>query len=240
MTNNIYVEWMLEKQPDKEHVSFSNFVKVFGFTTIHSSSSVKVGEKSFVKKIFWSCRVLEVADRKLYIDSETVAKETGADILIAGRREARHSLRKYPSRASEDKPLEIVDDSENSNSVAGEPNQKLTRPKRSSAEVALELESASVPDQELPTKKVVFQGEAFSSEGGSDYVGSNPSSARSSLNSIDFKFVYHLVGQGTTSSRLKTSSQLVVGETNVLEVVMNVRRDILRKQSEISVTSDLL
>ncbi|KAF8926974.1 hypothetical protein BGZ47_002430 [Haplosporangium gracile] len=119
-------------------------------------------------------------------------------------------------------------------------NQKLSPPKRSSAEVVLELESASAPDQERPTKKVAFQDDVFSSEGGSDYVDSNPSSTRSSLNSIDFKYIDHLVGPGTTSSRLKTSSRLIVSETNVSEVAMNARRNILKKQSEIVGVSDLL
>ncbi|KAF8923534.1 hypothetical protein BGZ58_002832, partial [Dissophora ornata] len=125
-----------------------------------------------------------------------------------------------------------------------EPNQKLNRPKRSSAEVALELESASAPDQERPTKKVAFRDDVFSSEGGSDYVDSNPSSVRSSLrsslNSIEFKYIDHLVGPGTTSSRLNTSSRLIVGEIDVSEVLMNARRDNLKKQSEIADVSDLL
>ncbi|KAG0373685.1 hypothetical protein BGX24_011389 [Mortierella sp. AD032] len=122
----------------------------------------------------------------------------------------------------------------------GEPNQKLNRPKRSSAEVAPEPESASTPDQERPTKKVAFRDDVFSSECGSDYVDSNPSSKRSSLNSIEFKYIDHLVGPGTTSSRLNTSSRLIVGEIDVSEVLMNARRDNLKKQSEIADVSDLL
>ncbi|KAG0257272.1 hypothetical protein BGZ95_005292 [Linnemannia exigua] len=121
-----------------------------------------------------------------------------------------------------------------------EPNQKLNRPKRPSVEVAPELESASVPDQERPTKRVAFRDDVFASECGSDYVDSNPSLVRSSLNSIDFKYIDHLVGPGTTSSRLNTSSRLIVGEIDVSEVLMNARRDNLKKQSEIADVSDLL
>ncbi|KAG0260528.1 hypothetical protein BG011_001849, partial [Mortierella polycephala] len=124
--------------------------------------------------------------------------------------------------------------------VLCEPNQKLNRPKRSSAEVAPELESASAPVQKRPTKKVAFQDDVFSSECGSDYVDSNPPSARSSLNSIDFKYIDHLVGPGATSSRQNTSSRLTAGDIDVSEILMNARRDNLKKQSEIADVSNLL
>ncbi|KAI7823333.1 hypothetical protein BC939DRAFT_503265 [Gamsiella multidivaricata] len=86
------------------------------------------------------------------------------------------------------------------------PLQKLNRPKRSSAEVVPEPESVSTPNQERSTKKVAFQDAEFSFKSGSDYIGSNPSSARSSLNSIDFKYIDRLAGPGTTSSRLNKQS----------------------------------
>ncbi|KAF9110289.1 hypothetical protein BGX27_006568 [Mortierella sp. AM989] len=89
--------------------------------------------------------------------------------------------------------------------VLREPNQKLDRPKRPSAEVATEQESASAPDQERPTKK----------------------------------YIDHLVGPGTTSSRLNTSSRLIVEEIDVSEALLNACRDNLKK-SEIANESDLL
>lgn len=119
-------------------------------------------------------------------------------------------------------------------------SKNLNRPKRSSAEIAPEPESVSTSNQERPTKKVAFQYAEFSSQSGSDYINSNPSSTRSSLNSIDFKYIDHLVGPGTTSSRLHTSSRLIVENTNVSEVLMNARRNNLKKQSEIADVSDLL
>ncbi|KAF9177035.1 hypothetical protein BGZ51_009279 [Haplosporangium sp. Z 767] len=119
------------------------------------------------------------------------------------------------------------------------PLRSLNRPKTSSAEVAPDLEGVSAPDQERPTKKVAFRDDVFS-ESGSDYVGPDPPSARSSLNSIDFKYIDHLIGPGTTSSRLNTSSRCIVGGTDVSEVMMNARRDNLKKQSEITDVSDLL
>ncbi|KAF9961534.1 hypothetical protein BGZ72_003372 [Mortierella alpina] len=121
-----------------------------------------------------------------------------------------------------------------------ESNQKRERPKRSSAEVAPELESADALGHERPTKKVAFLDDVFSSECGTDYIDSNPTSTRSSLNSIDFKYIDHLVGPGTTSSRLNTSSRLTVGNIDVSEVLMNARRDNVKKQCEISDVSNLL
>ncbi|KAK3842539.1 MAG: hypothetical protein J3R72DRAFT_127754 [Linnemannia gamsii] len=116
-------------------------------------------------------------------------------------------------------------------------SRKRIRPKRSSTELKLEPET---PNQEPPTKKVSFQDTVFSSRSGSDYINSNPSSARSSLNSIDFKYIDHLVGPGTTSSRLKTSGQLIVDKTYVSGVLMNARHNNLKKQSEITDVSALL
>ncbi|KAG0376254.1 hypothetical protein BGX24_008024 [Mortierella sp. AD032] len=116
-------------------------------------------------------------------------------------------------------------------------SRKRIRPKRSSTELDPQPET---PNQEPPTKKVSFQDAVFSSGSGSDFIESNPSPASSSLNSVDFKYIDHLVGPGTTSSRLKTSSRLIVDKTYVSEVLMNARRNNLKKQSEITDVSALL
>lgn len=116
----------------------------------------------------------------------------------------------------------------------------LQKRKRSSIEIVPEPESVSTPNQERPTKKVAFQDTEFSSGSGSDYINSNPSSVRSSLNSVDFKNIDHLVGPGTTSSRLNTSSRLTVEKSNVSDVLMKARRDNLKNQREITDVSDLL
>ncbi|KAG0248999.1 hypothetical protein BG011_009676 [Mortierella polycephala] len=118
--------------------------------------------------------------------------------------------------------------------------QKLNRPKRSSAEVIPDPESVSTPSQERPIKKVAFRDAMFSSETGSDYIDSNSSSAWSSLNSIDFKYIDCFVEPGTTSSRLNTNSWLIVEETNVSKAVMDGHRDNLKMQSEITNVYDLL
>ncbi|KAI8603037.1 hypothetical protein EDD21DRAFT_352210 [Dissophora ornata] len=97
------------------------------------------------------------------------------------------------------------------------------------AEVAPEPESVSTPGQERPTKKVTFRDAVFSSENGSDYIDSNPSLARSSLNSIDFEYIGHLAGPGTTPSQLNTGSRLIVEETNVSKVAMDARCENLKK-----------
>ncbi|CAO3566650.1 unnamed protein product [Mortierella alpina] len=75
--------------------------------------------------------------------------------------------------------------------ISEESDQKFYRPTRSSTDLRPQLKSADAPDNERPTNKVVFQDEVFSSECGSDYVDPNPTSARSSLNSIDFKYLHH-------------------------------------------------
>ncbi|KAF9583222.1 hypothetical protein BGW38_009996 [Lunasporangiospora selenospora] len=90
------------------------------------------------------------------------------------------------------------------------------------------------------TKKVSFIDAEFSSASGSDFADSNQSSVRSSLASIDLKYIDHLVGPGTTSSRLNTRNRLIVGEIDVSEVLLNARRDNLKKQGEIVDVSDLL
>ncbi|KAF9439287.1 hypothetical protein BGZ76_006016 [Entomortierella beljakovae] len=84
---------------------------------------------------------------------------------------------------------------------------------------------------------------SHSSKGDEDFVGSDQSSSpRSSLNISDFRYVNHLVGPGTTSSHLRTSSRFKVGQMDISEIIMNARREIVKNQSRIEKenTSDLL
>ncbi|KAF9417044.1 hypothetical protein BGZ76_004569, partial [Entomortierella beljakovae] len=61
---------------------------------------------------------------------------------------------------------------------------------------------------------------------GSDFVGQRPSSARSSINSIDIRFFNRLVGPGQTSSRLSGESSIYAGDENVSERLMAARRSL--------------
>ncbi|KAI8347015.1 hypothetical protein B0O80DRAFT_502988 [Mortierella sp. GBAus27b] len=107
-------------------------------------------------------------------------------------------------------------------------------PKRTASGAALET-----AEEERPTK-VLFVEAELSSASGSDYVRSSPSSASSSLKFIDFKFIDHLVGPGTTSSRLRTSNRLTISDVDVSLTIMEKRRTLLEKQSGINDASDLL
>ncbi|KAG0247918.1 hypothetical protein BG011_000729 [Mortierella polycephala] len=97
-------------------------------------------------------------------------------------------------------------------------------------------------DESTP-KKVSFLETEFATEsepGDNSYIDSNPSSARSSLNSIDFSFMNRLVGPGTTSSRLNTAARLFAGQLDVSEILMTARRAIVMNQSQITSVPDLL
>lgn len=111
--------------------------------------------------------------------------------------------------------------------------QKLVRPKRPSSKIVLN-EPVS---KELPPKRSHFRMSIFR---WSDFTYSSPSSARLSLAAIDVKYIDHLVGPDTKSSRLDTRDRLVVESTNVLELPMAICRDILKKQSEITGVSNVL
>ncbi|KAG0351579.1 hypothetical protein BC939DRAFT_508362 [Gamsiella multidivaricata] len=102
--------------------------------------------------------------------------------------------------------------------------------------------NASSKDDWEP-KKVTFLETEFATESersDSSYIDSNPSSTRSSLNSIDFSFMNRLVGPGTTSSRLNTAARLFVGQVDVSELLLTARRAIVKIQSRITSVSDLL
>ncbi|KAF9091971.1 hypothetical protein BGX27_001924 [Mortierella sp. AM989] len=98
-----------------------------------------------------------------------------------------------------------------------------------------------------------------SDDGDSDYIGPacpehpkshstrssrpecpEPRSTRSSLNTVDIRFMNHLVGPGTTSSRLTTSARLTINHTDVSVVLMNARTETIKHQSEVTDVSDLL
>ncbi|KAF9416475.1 hypothetical protein BGZ76_004660 [Entomortierella beljakovae] len=102
-------------------------------------------------------------------------------------------------------------------------------------------DTSSVSSSESSHKRVKFLDTEFSSSSsGSDYIESNPSSARSSLNTSDLKYIDHLVGPGTPSSRLFTRDRLIVCKTDISLQLMNARRNNIYNQSEISDVSDLL
>ncbi|KAG0266048.1 hypothetical protein BG011_003486 [Mortierella polycephala] len=86
--------------------------------------------------------------------------------------------------------------------------------------------------------EVEFTTETDHSDG--TYMDSNPSSARSSLNSIEMRYMNHLVGPGTTSSRLETSKRFVIRETDISRKLMAERRCVVQRQCEIDNVSDLL
>ncbi|KAI1296259.1 hypothetical protein EDD11_007451 [Mortierella claussenii] len=67
---------------------------------------------------------------------------------------------------------------------------------------------------------------------------SNPLSARSSLNSIDFKFInpFGWPGNDVLSSRLHTTEVLKIKGVNMSNALMDARRSVVRRQSE---TSDI-
>jgi hypothetical protein len=94
----------------------------------------------------------------------------------------------------------------------------------SPSEVSTVSEAAlETAEEERPTK-VLFVEAELSSASGSDDVRSSPSSARSSLNAIDFKFIDHLVGPRTTSSRLRTDNRLTISDVDVSLTMMEKRR----------------
>ncbi|ORZ07705.1 hypothetical protein BCR41DRAFT_399515 [Lobosporangium transversale] len=104
-----------------------------------------------------------------------------------------------------------------------------------------------IPASKPPSsKRIRFVDEELASQSSKsdlDYVVSDPSdrsSPRSSLNSIDFHYINHLVGPGSTSSQLHTSARLVIGTTDVSQILMNARKEIVKRQSELENTSDIL
>ncbi|KAI8345726.1 hypothetical protein B0O80DRAFT_471902 [Mortierella sp. GBAus27b] len=110
MATHTYLDWVLKKEPRKEHVSFKNFVIKFGFTdkaSAHEAYSSLINHVQLRKKRqaklhdaykafrersedgFWASRALK-----------TVAKKAGAMIQKVELREANSGLRRYPSELS--------------------------------------------------------------------------------------------------------------------------------------------
>ncbi|KAI7818890.1 hypothetical protein BC939DRAFT_277242 [Gamsiella multidivaricata] len=151
-------------------------------------------------------------------------------------------------------PLDLIETTQGLRGKSDDSKRRLTTTssessvpsKRSAAEVVSEIgeeaeeADVSAPSPEPPHKKVTFLEVEFPSECGSDYADSNPSSTRSSLNSIDFRFIDHLVGPGTSSSRLTTNARLIIDQLDVSQLLMDARRSMIKKQSEITDVSDLL
>ncbi|KAF9135696.1 hypothetical protein BGW39_001095 [Mortierella sp. 14UC] len=71
-------------------------------------------------------------------------------------------------------------------------------------------------------------------------TASLPSTAQSSVNSIEVGFFNRLVGRGTTSCRLRTQQRIIIDGLDVSHVLMEIRRGLLRKQSEIRDVDELL
>ncbi|KAF9112814.1 hypothetical protein BGX27_002742 [Mortierella sp. AM989] len=139
MANNLYINWALKKKPNKEHVTFVNFVKKFGFTNKKSANEAYLSlinskhiRQKRQKKLhgaymafqersedsFWTGRALEIADRMLLVNSAIVAKKTGVIVQDAGFREAKSGLRRYPNNTESDfESLEVIDDSDDSTSL---------------------------------------------------------------------------------------------------------------------------
>ena len=114
--------------------------------------------------------------------------------------------------------------------------------KRSVPDVAPEIDELDVvlSGRRPIHKRVAFLEAGFFSESGSDYACSGPSSTRSSLNSIDLLFIDHLVGPGITSSRLTTRDRIKFKDVDVSLLLMDARKSLLKKQSEIKDVSELL
>ncbi|KAF9156854.1 hypothetical protein BG015_000032 [Linnemannia schmuckeri] len=94
--------------------------------------------------------------------------------------------------------------------------------------------------QEPATSKLL--GPLLSSEDEtSDFrTSSLRSSTQSSLNSIEFTHFNRLVGRGTTSCQLLTDTRIMVDGTDVSQTLMEVRRNVLRRQSEVREVDELL
>ncbi|KAF9545057.1 hypothetical protein EC957_011298 [Mortierella hygrophila] len=94
--------------------------------------------------------------------------------------------------------------------------------------------------QEAATSKL--SGPLLSSEDEtSDFrTTSLQSSTQSSLNSIEFTHFNRLVGRGTTSCQLSTDARIVVDGADVSQILMEMRRGLLRRQNEIREVDELL
>ncbi|KAK3815394.1 MAG: hypothetical protein J3Q66DRAFT_208895 [Benniella sp.] len=141
MATRAYLDWVLRKEPQKEHVSFKNFVIKFGFTDKASAheaylslinskqlrekrrAKLREAYKTFQERSehgFWANRALKTADQMLLVTGATVAKKAGAMIQKVGLQEANSGLKRYPSELSNVESLEVIDDSDDDESEADE------------------------------------------------------------------------------------------------------------------------
>ncbi|KAF9106495.1 hypothetical protein BGX27_009126 [Mortierella sp. AM989] len=192
---------------------------------------------------FW--RDMEEEENKL--DHYHKIKKATQDQCQAAAADIVHDVQEIARRNSRKSPYRL-----RPTTVAG--TKRSREEGQSSAQTTTASSSTSNSDQNIaagknsPSKKAksltfALLEEELESQGtqsDSDYIGSNPPSARSSLNSIDMGFMNHLVGPGTTSSRLETSAHLMIGDTNVSEILMDARRSVVKRQSEVRTVSELL
>ncbi|KAF9417759.1 hypothetical protein BGZ94_009868 [Podila epigama] len=162
MATNLYLAWATDKEHEKEHVSFSNFVKKFDITDKKSAneaflsliSSPRLREtrrkrlqdayKKFRERhedIFWERRALKVADRRLLINCATIAKETAVIAQKASIKETSSGFRRYQSNSKtiEDSDDEVIDDDVTDSEGEAETNansaDRLTVEEQGSSEV---------------------------------------------------------------------------------------------------------
>ncbi|KAG0006576.1 hypothetical protein BGZ65_006434 [Modicella reniformis] len=149
MSTASFLTWALNKVPKKEHVTFTNFVKKFGFTTKESANEayitlinstnicqrrqMKLHEsyKLFLERQedgFWADRTLKTTDHMLLVNSAVIAKKAGTMIQEAGLLEANSGLGRYLSDLkTEDESLEVLDDTDDSESEATETGGTVPR-----------------------------------------------------------------------------------------------------------------
>ncbi|KAF9090488.1 hypothetical protein BGX27_002235, partial [Mortierella sp. AM989] len=175
-------------------------------------------------------RLKQAGERRLRAAEDHLVMETERDFeleTVKLYKDVKHS--RNPKRPATDVEVDLE---------AGEETDEAGEETNEAREEIDEAdESSSTSSREPPYKKVAFLDADFCQDGESVYA---PSSARSSLNSIDFRFIDHLVGPGTTSSRLRTDTHLIIDQTDISMILMEARRSVIKKQSEISNVSDLL
>ncbi|KAG0233667.1 hypothetical protein BGW41_001419, partial [Actinomortierella wolfii] len=139
MSYNVYLSWALNKDPNKEHVSFRNFVVNFGLTnkegaheayeSLINSTQIRKRRREKLQQAyltfqqrdagaFWADRALKTADRMLLVTNATTSKQAGVEIQRAGLQEANSGLKRYPTELSRVESLEILEVSDDSGSEA--------------------------------------------------------------------------------------------------------------------------
>ncbi|CAO3571024.1 unnamed protein product [Mortierella alpina] len=267
--SSTHLKWALKKSTGREHVSFGNFVRHFNladqesasdaFALLISSDQISRDRREKLQKNFkefcdhhaerfW-------AERNAKISSEVTAKQAGVISQRVGLKQSEIEYRQHFSRTtglilSQSAATAAFTGSLNMGvqSTVDEVSTSMTNKTtenaagKSAEDAISELEEVDVnaPNRQPLHKRVTFLEVEFPSESGSDYVDSKPSSARSSLNSIDFVLIDHVVGPGTTSSQLTTNDRIIMDQVGVSQVLMDGRRNVIRKQNEIKVPSDLL